>query len=58
MQRRPDFKKLIEIGRNNAQKAQALQQWYFRAFGPVQNPLVKGKNALVPVQKLHDRSGC
>ena len=56
MQRRPDFKKLIEIGRNNTQKAQALKQWDFRASGPVQNPLVEGKNAVVPVQKLHDRS--
>src|SRR2546427_9176809 len=49
--RHTDFKKLVQIGRHDAQIPQALQQGHIRALGPVQHALIEGKNAMVAIQK-------
>jgi hypothetical protein len=46
------LEKLVEVGRDDAQKPQPLQQRHVRALGPVQHPLIEGKNAVVAVQEL------
>ena len=49
------LEELVEVGRDDAQKAQPLQQRHLRATGPVQHPLVEGQDAVVPVQQLDIR---
>ena len=51
----PDFKELVEVGRDDAEESQALKQGHLGAFRPVQNPLIEGEDAVVPVQKLKSR---
>jgi hypothetical protein len=46
-----DFKKLVQIGRHDAQVAQALQQGDIGAPSPVQNPLIKAQDAFIPVKQ-------
>ena len=56
MQHGPDFKKLIQIGGNNTQVPQTLQQWHFSAFGPIQDARVEVQDAGITVQKRALRS--
>jgi hypothetical protein len=46
-----DFKKLVQIGRHDAQVAQTLQQGDIGAPSPVQNPLVKAQDAFIAVKQ-------
>jgi hypothetical protein len=45
------FKKFIQIGGNDAQITQTLQQGNIGAPGPVQHPQVKSQDALVAVKQ-------
>ena len=53
MRCRPHFKELVQIGRNNTQVAQPLEQGYVGPLGPVQNPFIEGEDAMVTVKKLN-----
>ena len=37
----PNTEELIEVGRVDGQKLEALQQWYCRVFGFLKNPVIK-----------------
>jgi hypothetical protein len=53
-----DLEELVEIGRDDGQEAQALQQRHAGALRPVQHPLVEGKDAVVTVEEgNHGRGG-
>jgi hypothetical protein len=47
----PHLEEFIQIGRHNAQAAKALKQGHVFAVGPVKNPFVERKNAVVAVQQ-------
>ena len=55
MRRAAHLKPFVEIGRNNAQIAQALQQRHVFALGPTQHTLVEHQNAVVAVQQFRRR---
>jgi hypothetical protein len=55
MQHGPNFKKLIQIGRNDAQVPQSFKQRHFGAFGPIQNAGIEIQDAGISVQKGHYR---
>jgi hypothetical protein len=57
VRRRPDLEEFVEVGRNDAQVAQALDQRHFRAVGPVEHPLVEGQDAVVAVEQRQRRLG-
>ena len=46
-----DFKKFVEVGRDDAQVTQALQQRHFLAARPVQHTLIEGQDAQVTVEQ-------
>jgi hypothetical protein len=50
---RPDFKKLVQIRRHDAQVPQSLKQRHLIAAGPIKNPLVKGQNTVVSVDETN-----
>jgi hypothetical protein len=45
------FEKLVQVGRHDAQVAQALQQGHVRTARPVEHPLVESQDAVVAVQE-------
>jgi hypothetical protein len=45
------LKKLVQIGRHDAQVAQALQQRDIGAPSPIQNTLVKAQDAFVAIKQ-------
>jgi hypothetical protein len=45
------LEKLVQVGRHDAQVAQALQQGDIGAPSPVQNPLVKTQDAFIAVKQ-------
>ena len=47
----PHLKKLIQIGRHDAQIAQTLEHRYLRAVCPVQHPLIERQDAQIAVQQ-------
>jgi hypothetical protein len=47
----PNFKKLVQVGRHNAQVAQALQQGDVLAVRPVEYTFVESQNAVVSVKQ-------
>jgi hypothetical protein len=51
----PHFKELVEVGRDNAQVAQPLQQGHRGTAGPVKHPFVEGEDAVVAVQQCDGR---
>jgi hypothetical protein len=51
VQLRPDLEKFIQVGRDNAQKPQALQEGNIFALSPCQNPHVEVQQTLVAVQQ-------
>ena len=53
----PHFKKLVQIGRYDAQKPQSLQQRHVRAAGAVKHPCIESQNAVVAVQQRQARVG-
>ena len=46
------FKKLVEVGRNNAQEAKPLQHRHIGARGPAENALIKSDQTVVTVQQM------
>ena len=46
-----DFKKLVKIGRNNAQETQPLEQRNVFTLRPMQNTFVERENAVITVQQ-------
>ena len=50
-----DFKKLIQIGRDNAQIAQALQYGHILTRRPAQNPLIESHQAVVAIEQVRVR---
>ena len=55
MRQRAHLKKLIQVGRNNAQIAQALQQGHILTRYPVQHTLIKTKNTGITLQQGQSR---
>ncbi len=53
--RGPHLEEFIEVGRHDAQIAQAFEQGHVIARGPVQHTLVEGEDAVVAVQPLEGR---
>jgi hypothetical protein len=47
----PDLEKFVQVGRDDAQIAQTLQQGHIGAVRPIENPLVESQNAQVTVQQ-------
>ena len=47
----PHFKKFVQIGRHDAQIAQALEQGHIRAVRPIEHPLVESQNAQIAIQQ-------
>jgi len=52
------LEELVEVGRDDAQVAQALEQGHVGAHGPVENALIEAQDAVVTVQEHgHTRHG-
>jgi hypothetical protein len=51
MRLRAHLEKFVEVRRDDAQKAQALEQRHVVAHGPVEHALVEGKDAVVAVEQ-------
>ena len=58
VRRHPDLKKLVEVGRDDAQIAQPLEQGHVLTGDHGQHSLVKGQNAAVAVKQSHGRRCC
>lgn len=46
-----DLEKFVQVGRDDGQVAQPLQQRHVGTAGPVEHALVEGQNTLVAVEK-------
>ena len=51
----PDFEEFVEVGRDDGQEAQPLQQRDGVALGPIEHPFVEGEDAVVTVQEGEHR---
>ncbi len=55
--RRAHLEPLVQVGRDDGQEAQALQQRNAWPLGPVQHPFVEGEDAVVTVEEGKHRRG-
>ena len=52
MRRGPHLEQLVQVGRDDAQVAQALEQGHVRALGPVEHAFVEGQDAVVAIKQF------
>ena len=57
VRRNPHLEKFIQVGRNNAQVAQTLEQRNILAASPVEYPFVESKDAQIPIQQVRAADG-